>query len=363
MVDHLSQQEITKFLRAALECSVYLAPNDPGLTREELFEIGKRIGLQDGEIGDALQGVTTEYMGVKRLLPDVSTTMAWATYLHNEEPEYRNFNAFDFVVSALNARVRADGEMKAQIERSLVVENAVARGIPQNEIEAAITIQIMTSELTEKGGVLRFKHGGARGQLPSELRAQYAARGQPIRSGARARVYPIVKDVIERRADGRPKHTEPLDAFADELDKLGYGRFRLWWKQTVAEVRRGDTQSSPVSVSVLAAALVEGALTFVVKHARALGLGVLGSKSFEQNERTWRIDDLVSSAAAGRESAILDANAKNRAEKLIRTRQRIHAGRMLSDFPSGVPDLRLEEAREAKETAELVVHGLIRFTL
>jgi len=80
-----------------------------------------------------------------------------------------------------------------------------------------------------------------------------------------------VKDAIERRTDNRPKHAEPLDAFADEPDKLGYGQFRLWWKQMVAELRRGDTQSAPVAVCVPAAALVEGALTFVVKHARKLG--------------------------------------------------------------------------------------------
>ena len=91
------------------------------------------------------------------------------------------------------------------------------------------------------------------------------------------------------RPDGRPKFAEPLDAFAEELDKLGYGPFRLWWKQIVAEVRRGDAQSSPVPLSVLAAALVEGALTFVVTHARALGLGVMGSKRFEESSTTWRM--------------------------------------------------------------------------
>ena len=33
----------------------------------------------------------------------------------------------------------------------------------------------------------------------------------------------LVKDVIERRTDGRHTHAEPLDAFAEELDRLGYG--------------------------------------------------------------------------------------------------------------------------------------------
>jgi hypothetical protein len=127
----------------------------------------------------------------------------------------------------------------------------------------------------------------------------------------------------------------------------------------VAELGRADTSVSPVAVAVLSAALVEGALTFVVKHARELGLGVMASKTFDGEPRTWRIDDLVSSAAAGRDSAILDQPARLRADELVRVRQRIHAGRMLSEFPGGVPDLRPEEAREARSTAFLVVRRIL----
>jgi hypothetical protein len=168
-----------------------------------------------------------------------------------------------------------------------------------------------------------------------------------------------VKDVVDRRSDGRPKHAEPLDAFVEELDKLGYGKFRLWWNQTVAELRQTDPNSAPVSASVLAAALVEGSLTFVVKHARDKGLGVLQSKDFARDARTWKIDDLVSSAATGGGSAILDHQTRNRAETLIRSRQRIHAGRMISEFPGGPPDIRPEEARDAKATAEQVVRAIL----
>ena len=55
----------------------------------------------------------------------------------------------------------------------------------------------------------------------------------------------------------------------------------------------------------------------------------------------------------------MDAAARNRADALIRSRQRIHAGRMLSEHPSGVPDLRPDEARDSKTTAELVVRRIL----
>jgi hypothetical protein len=330
------------------------------LTYDEVMEVGKRVDFQAGEIGDALQQIAVQQVTIlqvqNRLLPDRSTVTMMGIFALREEPDYRNFAALDFVCSELNASIRAEGARNARLERSVVVERAVAQGIPRNDIEAAITIFVLCQQLIKKDGLLG-RNGGQYLPLPSEQQAR--AVGQAISKAARARAYPIVKDVIERRSDTRPKHVEPLDAFADELDKLGYGQFRLWWNQTVAELRRGDTQSSPVSVCVLAAALVEGALTFVVKHARKLGLGVLGSKTFEGDPRSWRIDDLVRSAAAGGDSAILDAAAQQRADGLIRIRQRIHAGRMLSDYPGGPPDLRPEEAREGRATADLVVRRVL----
>jgi hypothetical protein len=112
---------------------------------------------------------------------------------------------------------------------------------------------------------------------------------------------------------------------------------------------------------LLAAALVEGCLTFVVRHAREADLAVFRRNEFEREPRTWKIDDLVASAASGGDGAILDAQARARADHLVRTRQRIHAGRMLTDFPSGPPDLRPEEARDAKATADLVVRAVLEW--
>jgi hypothetical protein len=350
-------QEIVSFLRAVLECSIFIEPTDPGLTYQEILEVGQRAGYLPGEVGDAALHAG-EQSGKRKLIPDRSTRHSWV-FLSKEEPDYRDFAAFDFVVSQLNDRVREDGERGAQIHRQIVVERAMADGISRNAIEAAITYQVLADQLWEKDGILRFRHNGPVRQLPSVVLEQGGTRGAPMRREAMARAYPIVRDVIERRSDGRPQHAEPLDAFAEQLDKLKYGAFRLWWKQTVVELRRGDPNSSPISVCVLAAALVEGALTFVVRHARNLDLGVFRSKDFDGPPRNWKIDDLVSSAASGRNTAILDIPTKTRAETLIKTRQRIHAGRMLHDFPNGVPDLRPEEARDAKITADLVARRVL----
>ena len=47
------EQQVISLMEAALECSVYLAPTDPGLTHEGLKEAATRLGLRPGEMDDA----------------------------------------------------------------------------------------------------------------------------------------------------------------------------------------------------------------------------------------------------------------------------------------------------------------------
>jgi hypothetical protein len=350
-------QEIINLLKAAVECSVFLSPTDPGLDYEEILEVGKRAGFQAGEVGDAAIHAGDRLPGGRKTIPDSMSRASWP-FIQSEEPEYRNFDAFDFVVSELNDRVRADGVRNARLERSVIVERGLAKGLRAHDVQLAITYLVFADQITEAKGILQFSHNSGVRALPSQTRDSIS-RGRPMLKPARERVYPIVKDIIERRTEGRSQSVESLEAFAEQLSKLGYGIFRMWWMQTAAELRRADVYSAPVSVCVLSAALVEGVLTFVVKHARAAGLGVFRSSDFDRNPRTWKIDDLVASAASGSDTAILDIPTKTRAEILIKTRQRIHAGRMLSDYPAGVPDLRPEEARDAKATADQVVRRVL----
>jgi hypothetical protein len=358
----IQRQEVEKFVRAALECSVYVAPKEPGLTYDELFEIGKAAGLERGEITEVVPQVAAPiYLGDDRVQP--SRIVTWSEFNITDEPDYRNPEAFEFVCATLRDLARKETAARAHIDREVLVARAVSKGLPERDVEAAITILVIDERFIEKDGVLRFAPGRDTYPLPSEQLAVQAktpqARQIVWRNEARAKAYPLVKDAIARRRDGRPRAVESLDAFGDALEKLGYGPFRVWWTRTVAELRHAEPTLSPTTITVFAAALVEGALTFVVKHARGLGLGLFGSKDFDRDPRSWKIDDLVASAATGNTAAILDPAARHRADELVKFRQRIHAGRMLSDFPGGVPDLRPEEARAAKESAEVIVRRVL----
>jgi hypothetical protein len=352
----VDRSKMQKFLMAAIEASVYLAPSTPGLTRDELIEVGGRVELQPGEILDVIAPLVyaPNNNGFLQLLP--IHRMSWGIFEIPQNPDFRNFKAFDFVFSQLIAVARANGAANARLDRSVIVERAVMAGILKTDVEAALVVLEGAEHIKHESGLIILGRGRETSALPSTLCDRHPGSR---RDEDRVRAYEIVKDVIGRRSDGRPKHPEPLRAFADELEKLGYAPFKLWWNQIVSKLRRSDTQSSSVSVTVLSAALVEGVLTFIVRHARKLGLGVMGSKNFEGDQRTWKIDDLVSSAAAGRETAILDEPSRILTTKLIANRQRIHAGRMLSEFPGGPTDLRPEEAREAIAVAEMVVRRVL----
>jgi hypothetical protein len=174
----------------------------------------------------------------------------WLHFSTPEEPDWRNLKAFQFVFEELGASVRANGARNAKIERSVVVERGAVRELPRNDVQAAITVMILGGLLNETDGILSFLPGREGFAPPSAQLAQQPAGRAPIRKEARARAYPLVKDVIERRADGRPKSAEPFEAFAEALESLGYGAFRMWWTQMLAELRQASSQTSSVTTTV-----------------------------------------------------------------------------------------------------------------
>jgi hypothetical protein len=351
------RQRIINLLTTGLECSFYVSPRSPGLTYDELLEFGRYFGLQGGEISDAMAQVSTTYIGQTKILPNPLRVLSWIAPHIVQTPEYINPAAFDFWSASLHESATRNGVALARVDRDTTIERAAGQKITKHDMEVALAVQCVKEHFTDTDGVVSFAPGKASWPSIAEQRKGHGSSAK--HDNDRERAYLTVKDIIERRTDGRAAHAESLDAFTDKLNKIGYGHFRLWWTQIVSQMRQADPEATPVARLILAAALVEGCLTFVVRHGRGLGVGVFGSKTFEEDPKRWRIEDLVNGAAAGQKDAILDSREKQRVEALIAARQRIHAGRMLSDFPGGVPDLRPEEAREAKGIADMVARRVL----
>jgi len=353
-------QDVINSLQAALEASVYVSPTEHGLTISEVYEVGKRLGFGEGEIGDALPRVVQQRFGGRndRLHLDEHYWQFLGNLVFREEPELRNYIAFDFVIGQLNELAKQLGSGRAQLDRAIIVERGVANSVPRHDLEVAITLQTLSGQLIEQDGVVRFAHPqGGEHHLPSAAlsHADSSINHKKLRTLA----VPHVKDVIARRADNRPKHAEPLDEFGARLQRIGFSNYASWWHQTIAELRRCDPASSPLSALVLSAAIVEGVLTFAAAYARSRNLPDFATNELAGDPKSWTLEKLLKAAAHN--NAVLDAQAKNRADGLILTRQRIHAGRLLSSRPKGapVPDLRPEEAREGKAVAEQVTRCVL----
>ncbi|MDY0001544.1 MAG: hypothetical protein RBU30_09640 [Polyangia bacterium] len=361
MVMH--SMEVAKLLTQLLEASVYVCPKDHGLSGEELLEAGGQLGLKQGEITDSLRmlgGTHARYSYESQRY--VLDQYGIDTDFHQkQEPEYRNPDAFEFARSYLNELAREVGQKRAQAPRDTIVAAAVQGGIPEHDVDVAITALLINGLLEESHAGVGLTKSGASYAMPSaQLKEMENRHGIPARTRARLEeCYVAVKDVISRRSDGRPPASQPFQAMESMLDSIGQERFRLWWTRTVAELKLANPAHQATTISVLSASLAEAALAFVVTKAQEKGLMVnLGSKTTQ-----WKFVDLLRAAQSGAaDKVILSQPLYERGKRLNEIRQRIHAGHLMNEYPSGnIPDLKPEEAREALETAEQLVRQVLEW--
>jgi hypothetical protein len=149
----LHLMEIKKFLNAAMECSVYHAPTEPGLTWQELAEAGKRAGYAEGETHDAIMSLHNNRIPSGKFAPDGAQFIHWAAFSFVVTPEYRNIAAIDCIYRELNENLRHMGKGAAGVERSVLIERAVAAGYPRKDAEVALTIGVAIGLITEKNSV------------------------------------------------------------------------------------------------------------------------------------------------------------------------------------------------------------------
>lgn len=341
----------------ALKNSLFVAPTDPGLTREELFAVGERFGLKRGELTEAIgSNVRPMYFGgANRLLPKLGTLDV--DFHFCPDPDRRDPAAFDAVLGYFHDTAREMTWKHTKATRTVLVAAATAKGVAQHAAEVAVTMYELADVLEkEKAGDYTLSMTWRGYARPLQQVADGNDRDHDSHVPVEE-IHAAVRDVIARRSDGRPAHAEPLDAFAALLPSLGHERFGLWWRQSVDELRRTNDQTMPLTGCVLSASLCEAALIFVVR--RALSVGARGFERLDADPRRWNTEDLAK-AAATEPNPIFDQKLRDQVVQLNRTRQRIHVGRLMGENPSGpIPDLRPEEARLARATLEAMVRKVV----
>lgn len=103
-------QEIVSVVQAALECSIYRAPTEPGLTWDEIIQCVRHLGYDDGEIADALRTLSQQREG-KRYMPTYHQVMGF--FYESTEPDFRNLDAIDFIFRQMRDIARKEGIARA----------------------------------------------------------------------------------------------------------------------------------------------------------------------------------------------------------------------------------------------------------
>lgn len=353
-------EDAERFVRAALEASFYASPSEPGLTRDELVRLGSSFDKFEGEIGDAIRllerRASFAWRG-ERIRPQIDLSKL-SDFNYTFESDPRRWEAFEFVFTSLDEAARRFGRDRASVERSVLIEQGIAEGFTRQDMELAISGLLLDEHVEDVDGRVKITLRGSSWARPSvtfRQRQRHESR-HPFGDWLTKLLVPV-QDIVSRRTDGRPASVEPLGAFGERLDSLGHGSFKTWWALLVGELRTLEPSRNPTALTVLAAALAEAALSFVV--ARAQREGATLSKNLDASPRNWKFEALAASAKSG-QNPILDQQLYERCMRLNALRQRIHAGRLIEDSAAlPTPDLRPEEPREAKNTLEALVRCIL----
>lgn len=134
----MREQTVADVLTHALECSIYLSPQEHGLTIEEMIEIASRFGYRRGETRDAIGGITAPaYFGDRYFKLDKSTASSRCNFFR-ENPDYRSIPALDFVFQHLRELGREHGAQHARASRKSIVAVGTAKGLKPLEVDSAI---------------------------------------------------------------------------------------------------------------------------------------------------------------------------------------------------------------------------------
>ena len=215
-------QEIISFLKAALECSIYVCPLSPGLEYNELVQAAKSADFFDGEIHDAIPQAVTLYWGAgdAKILPKQEDMIILSIFGFPEEPDYRNPVAFHRVFEEMRLVLRQKGAANAQIDRSALLEKCVTRQATLHDVQVALAILTLNEIFEAKDGIISFVRGkeswGSGGDQANQTKMFPGGRFQ---RPARARAYPIVQRIIAARDQPAPS-TVAKDAVLAAVEPL-----------------------------------------------------------------------------------------------------------------------------------------------
>lgn len=353
-------REVSRWLEGVLLASVFADPESPGLSHAELEELAKQRGYGAGELQDAISKcVRNEPTREGRYLPSslmAGTRLIDFNKIHAGDP--RNIEAFKFVCTSFQEAERHAGRDNAKLPRDVLVDRAAQKGLDGHAVQVACASYILAEQIAPQPD-RDLLHWRGMYAHPKDQQRRRVTEHHPVTP-----VLGVVRDIVARRTDGRPKSGDPFKAFADKLEQLGYPNNRIWWNQTVREATTLNPLEAPTAVLVLSAALGEGALSFLVRYARKATNGAaFGSNTFDEGQpkKNWSLEALAK-AAKHDTAQVIDQLLMEQCIRLNEDRQRIHGARYIDTAvdPTKIAT-KDHEAEAALQTVKRLVSKIVEW--
>ncbi len=115
--------KVLPFINHALEASLYVSPDDFGLSFEELVEVGKDYDFREGELREATVRFPRDSTGRLTIEPSAPKMIH---DLSADSADPRNLDAIQFIFDEFINLSRDLGEKRTEIDRSALLERIVA---------------------------------------------------------------------------------------------------------------------------------------------------------------------------------------------------------------------------------------------
>src|SRR6187402_759859 len=293
--------EIDSFVTQAILASIYVSPAAPGVASGELAELATRCGIGKGELNDFLQASGArlgwndgKYHGSDDLL-HFESTFHWSL-----DPDHRNLAAFEFVLEELKTLAKHEGMAKAVVVRDVFVALGAAKQLNVHDVQVAITLLAAGRSLVLEGDLVRLTPAGKQYASPREQVAQQDPEFRRSRPQLDLCIHAL-REIRARNDAGRPAPGNALELFDRKLESLGHPEFRAWWAQVRGELARAEAGKLDLTITVLSAALVEGALALVVRTATVTGRSMAAKRIDPSAPKTWQFEKLIGAAVTGQD--------------------------------------------------------------
>jgi hypothetical protein len=188
------RKPVSTWLNDILLASLFAAPREPGLTANEIHELGRKSNYGKGEIDDALRLRRRQHVA-GRYQPDSASALIWLVAFHEHwEDDPRDQSAFGFVFDEFIQLKRDEGETNARIGRDILVARAEAKGIDRDQVEIAVAALLASGHMQLDGDLLVFlsnyahPNSGARYRKPGSHPIKYVLEDVRDQNCAVARI-------------------------------------------------------------------------------------------------------------------------------------------------------------------------------